>query len=64
MTAAAKSSAHSVVEAAPRAKAFAGAIVILYAVITFAWFLWLFTREKAPPGAKNVFPQKLKAATK
>jgi hypothetical protein len=39
-------------------------LVILYAVITFAWFIWLFTREKAPPGAKNVFPQKLKAATK
>ena len=41
MTAAAKSSAHSVVEAAPRAKAFAGAIVILYAVITILPLLWI-----------------------
>jgi hypothetical protein len=39
-------------------------LVMLYAVITFAWFLWLFTREKAPPGAKKVSPPKLEATTK
>jgi hypothetical protein len=39
-------------------------LVVLYAVITFAWFLWLFTREKAPPGAKNVPPQKMEITTK
>ena len=41
MTAAAKSTAHSVVEATPRAKALAGAIVILYAVITILPLLWI-----------------------
>src|SRR4249920_2090858 len=41
MTAAAKSTAHSVVEATTRAKAFAGAVVILYAVITILPLLWI-----------------------
>ena len=44
--------------------AIAISLVVLYAVITFAWFLWLFTREKAPPGAKNVPPQKMESTTK
>ena len=41
MTAVAKSTAHSVVEATPRAKAFAGTIVILYAVIAILPLLWI-----------------------
>ena len=41
MTAAAKSTAHSVVEAGPRAKAFAGVIVVLYAVIAILPLLWI-----------------------
>src|SRR5258708_20683368 len=41
MTAIAKSTAHSIVEASPRAKAVAGAIVVLYAVIAILPLLWI-----------------------
>ncbi|MGA2550687.1 MAG: carbohydrate ABC transporter permease [Burkholderiaceae bacterium] len=38
----AKTTAHSTVEASPRAKAFAGSLVILYAVIATVPLLWIF----------------------
>ena len=41
MTAIAKSTAHSIVEASPRSKFIAGAIVILYAVIAILPLLWI-----------------------
>jgi multiple sugar transport system permease protein len=41
MTAAAKSTAHSIVEASPRVKTFAGAVVIVYAVIAILPLLWI-----------------------
>ena len=41
MSAIAKSAAHSIVESSPRAKAFAGAIVILYAVVAILPLLWI-----------------------
>ena len=41
MTAIAKSTAHSIVEASPRAKAIAGTIVILYAVIAILPLVWI-----------------------
>jgi len=41
MTAIANSTAHSIVEASPRAKAVAGTIVILYAVISILPLLWI-----------------------
>jgi multiple sugar transport system permease protein len=42
--------AHSIVEASPRAKTFAGAIVILYAVITILPLAWIFaTSFKSGP---------------
>src|SRR4029077_21232290 len=41
MTAAAKSTAHSVVEASPRVKGFAGAFVVLYAVVAILPLVWI-----------------------
>src|ERR1700746_3913431 len=41
MTAIANSTAHSIVEASPRAKAVAGTVVILYAVISILPLLWI-----------------------
>ena len=41
MTAIARSTAHSIVEASPRSKFIAGAIVILYAVIAILPLLWI-----------------------
>ena len=41
MTALARSTAHSIVEATPRAKAIAGTLVILYAVISILPLLWI-----------------------
>jgi multiple sugar transport system permease protein len=36
-----KTTAHSTVEASPRAKVFAGALVIFYAVVTMVPLLWI-----------------------
>src|ERR1700723_905301 len=41
MTAVAKSTAHSIVEASPRVKAVAGAIVIIYAIVAILPLLWI-----------------------
>src|SRR5579871_1556835 len=59
MTAAAKSTAHSVVEATPRAKAFAGAIVILYAVITILPLLWIAATAFKSQSDAIAYPPKL-----
>jgi multiple sugar transport system permease protein len=41
MTAAAKSTAHSIVEASPRVKTFAAVVVIFYALMAVAPLLWI-----------------------
>src|SRR5215467_2943235 len=59
MTAAAKSTAHSVVEATTRAKAFAGAVVILYAVITILPLLWIAATAFKSQGDAIAYPPKV-----
>ena len=51
--------AHSVVEASPRAKAFAAAAVILYAVITIVPLLWIGATAFKSPSDSIAYPPKL-----
>jgi multiple sugar transport system permease protein len=50
---------HSIVEASPRTKAFAGTIVILYAVITIAPLLWIGATAFKSPSDSIAYPPKL-----
>ncbi len=59
MTAAAKSTAHSVVEASGRVKATAGAFVILYAVITILPLLWIAATAFKSPSDAIAYPPKV-----
>lgn len=54
----APTAAHSIVEASPRAKAFAGTIVILYAVITIVPLLWIFATAFKSPSDSISYPPK------
>src|ERR1700728_5328423 len=58
MTAAAKSTAHSVVEASPRAKGFAAAIVILYAVVAILPLLWIGATAFQSQSGASAYPPK------
>jgi len=51
--------AHSVVEASPRTKAFAGTIVILYAVISIAPLLWIGATAFKSPSDSIAYPPKV-----
>jgi multiple sugar transport system permease protein len=51
--------AHSTVEAAPRTKAFAGAIVILYAVISIVPLLWIGATAFKSPADSIAYPPKV-----
>ena len=51
--------AHSVVEASPRAKAFAAAAVILYAVITIVPLLWIGATAFKSPSDSISYPPKV-----
>jgi multiple sugar transport system permease protein len=51
--------AHSVVEASPRAKTFAAAAVILYAVITIVPLLWIAATAFKSPSDSIAYPPKL-----
>jgi multiple sugar transport system permease protein len=53
------SSAHSIVEASPRTKAFAGAAVILYALITIAPLLWIGATAFKSPSDSIAYPPRL-----
>ena len=55
----AKASAHSIVESSPRVKAFAGAIVILYAVITIVPLLWIGATAFKSPSDSIAYPPKV-----
>ena len=55
----APAAAHSVVEATPRAKAFAGALVILYAVITILPLLWIGATAFKSQSDAIAYPPKL-----
>lgn len=55
----APTAAHSIVEASPRAKAFAGTIVILYAVITIVPLLWIFATAFKSPSDSISYPPKV-----
>src|ERR1700751_5347182 len=59
MTAAAKSTAHSIVEASPRVKSFAGAIVILYAVIAILPLLWIVATAFKSQSDAIAYPPKV-----
>ena len=59
MTAAAKSTAHSVVEASARVKAFAGAFVILYAVIAILPLVWIAATAFKSPSDAIAYPPKM-----
>jgi multiple sugar transport system permease protein len=51
--------AHSTVEASPRTKAFAGAIVILYAVISIVPLLWIGATAFKSPADSIAYPPKV-----
>src|SRR5271167_883856 len=51
--------AHSVVEATPRAKTFAGAVVILYAVISIMPLLWIAATAFKSPSDAIAYPPKV-----
>jgi multiple sugar transport system permease protein len=51
--------AHSVVEATPRAKSLAGAVVILYAVITIMPLLWIGATAFKSPSDSIAYPPKV-----
>jgi multiple sugar transport system permease protein len=51
--------AHSVVEASPRAKAFAASVVILYAVITIVPLLWIGATAFKSPSDSIAYPPKV-----
>jgi multiple sugar transport system permease protein len=51
--------AHSVVEATPRAKTFAGAVVILYAVISIMPLLWIGATAFKSPSDSIAYPPKV-----
>ena len=51
--------AHSVVEATPRAKTFAGAVVILYAVISIMPLLWIGATAFKSPADSISYPPKV-----
>ena len=51
--------AHSVVEATPRAKTFAGAVVILYAVISILPLLWIGATAFKSPSDSIAYPPKV-----
>ena len=51
--------AHSIVEASPRAKAFAAAVVILYAVITIVPLLWIGATAFKSPSDSIAYPPKV-----
>jgi multiple sugar transport system permease protein len=51
--------AHSIVEATPRAKTFAGAVVILYAVITIMPLLWIGATAFKSPSDSIAYPPKV-----
>jgi multiple sugar transport system permease protein len=53
------SAAHSVVEATPRAKTFAGAVVILYAVISILPLLWIGATAFKSPSDSIAYPPKV-----
>jgi multiple sugar transport system permease protein len=55
----AKTTAHSVVEASGPAKAFAAAIVILYAVVTITPLLWIGLTAFKSPGDAIAYPPKV-----
>jgi multiple sugar transport system permease protein len=55
----AHAAAHSIVEASPRAKAFAGAVVILYAVITIVPLLWIGATAFKSPSDSISYPPKV-----
>ena len=51
--------AHSVVQASPRAKVFAGAFVILYAVITILPLLWIVATAFKSQSDAIAYPPKV-----
>jgi multiple sugar transport system permease protein len=51
--------AHSIIEASPRAKALAGAVVILYAVITVVPLLWIGATAFKSPSDSISYPPKV-----
>lgn len=59
MTPVAKSTAHSVVEASPRVKAFAGVFVILYAVIAILPLLWIVATAFKSQSDAIAYPPKV-----
>ena len=60
MTAAlAKSTAHSIVEASPRAKAVAGSLVIFYAVLTILPLVWIVATAFKSQSDAIAYPPKV-----
>jgi len=59
MTAAAKSTAHSIVEASPRVKSVAGAIVIIYAVVAILPLLWIAATAFKSQSDAIAYPPKM-----
>ena len=59
MTAAAKSTAHSIVEASPRVKAFAAVIVIFYAIVTITPLLWIVATAFKSQSDAIAYPPKV-----
>ena len=59
MTAAVKSTAHCVVEASPRVKGFAGALVVLYAVIAILPLLWIAVTAFKSQSDAIAYPPKM-----
>lgn len=55
----APAAAHSIVEASPRAKAVAGTLVILYAVITIVPLLWIVATAFKSPSDSIAYPPKV-----
>ena len=55
----APAAAHSIVEATPRVKTFAGAVVILYAVITIVPLLWIGATAFKSPSDSISYPPKV-----
>jgi multiple sugar transport system permease protein len=55
----APAAAHSIVEASPRGKAFASAVVILYAVITIVPLLWIGATAFKSPSDSISYPPKV-----
>jgi multiple sugar transport system permease protein len=54
-----KTTAHSIVEASPRAELMAGVIVALYALVTITPLLWIFLTSLKTPSDSIAYPPKI-----